>query len=85
MKLSLEDDPYIKRFKLKLRSFQFNFNNFSTYVGLNGFGHVNVDKRNNSIVIKSSKNSAKSGSLWHGLKQRLDMGFKTTFAFKFRN
>lgn len=30
MKLGLEDDRYLQRFKLKLRSYQFIFNNFST-------------------------------------------------------
>lgn len=35
--------------------------------------------------IKSSKNSRKNGALWHSIKQRVDIGFKTTFAFKFRN
>lgn len=86
MKLGLEDDPYLKRFKLKLRSFQFNFNNFSTMQGLSSIGDVRNEKRRNyAFMIRSSKNSSKSGALWHCLKQRLDMGFKTSFSFKFEN
>ena len=86
MKLGLEDDPYLKRFKLKLRSFQFNFNNFSTMQGLSSIGDVRTEKRRNyAFMIRSSKNSSKSGALWHCLKQRLDMGFKSSFSFKFEN
>ena len=85
MKLGLEDDPYLKRFNLKLRSFQFNFNNFLTMQGLTYIGDVYLDKKIHAFRIRSSKNSTKSGALWHCLKQRLEMGFKTTFAFKFRN
>ena len=85
MKLGLEEDPYLKRFKLKLRSFQFNYNNFSTLNGLVYIGDITIDKRNSGFRIRSSKNARKSGALWHSLKQRLDLGFRTTFAIKFRN
>ena len=37
------------------------------------------------LRITSTKNSSKSGCLWHSLKQRIDLGFKTSFAFKFVN
>ena len=53
--------------------------------GLTYIGDVYLDKKIYAFRIRSSKNSKKSGSLWHCLKQRLDMGFKTSFAFKFRN
>ena len=43
VKLGLEDDPYLKHFKLKLRSFQFIFNNFSTLSGLFYIGDVYID------------------------------------------
>ena len=48
-------------------------------------GDISIDKRNNGFRIRSSKNARKSGALWHSLKQRIDLGFRTTFAFKFRN
>eukprot|EP00347_Sterkiella_histriomuscorum_P015647 403356230 len=54
--------------------------------GLYYIGDVHIDiKKNYSFRIRSQKTSRKSGALWHCLKQRLDMGFKTTFAFKFKN
>ena len=43
LKLGLEEDPYLKRFKLKLRSFQFIFNNFSTLNRLFYNGDVYID------------------------------------------
>lgn len=71
---------------MKLRSFQFNFNNFATLSGLFYIGDVYIDnKRNYAFRIRSTKTHRKSGALWHCLKQRIDLGFKTTFAFKFRN
>jgi len=86
IKLGLEDDMHLRKFKLKLRSFSFNFNNFSTRMGLVCVGDVNTDRRtNHSLRILSTKNSKKSGAIWHSLKQRIDLGFKTTFGFKFRN
>lgn len=84
--MALEDDPNLKKFKMKLRSFSFIFNNFMTLSGLIYIGDVNIDtKRNFAFKIISTKTSRKSGALWHSLKQRIDMGFKTTFGFKFRN
>ena len=71
-KLSLEDHPYLRKFQLKLRSYQFIFNNFSTLTGLYYIGDVFVDKKSNSFRIRSSRNSSKSGALWHSFKQRLD-------------
>ena len=88
IKLSLEEDTHLKKFKLKLRSFSFNYNNFSTRNGLVCVGDVNIEqlsKNNYALRIRSTKNSRKSGCLWHALKQRIDMGFKTTFGFRFRN
>jgi gamma-tubulin complex component 4 len=85
MKLGLEDDLYLKLFKIKLRSFQFNFNNFSTMQGLYSIGDERNEKRRNyAFMIRSSKNSSKSGTFWPCLKQRLDMGFKTSFSFKLK-
>lgn len=49
-------------------------------------GDVYIDsKRNFTLQIKSQKTSRKCGSLWHCMKQRIDMGFKTTFGFKIKN
>lgn len=84
--MGLEDDPDLKKFKLKLKSFSFIYNNFKELGSLIYIGQVNVDtKRNYAFRITSTKHSRKSGALWHSLKQRLDYGFKTTFGFKFRN
>jgi hypothetical protein len=69
IKVGLEDDPMLKKFKLKLRSFSFNFNNFSTLSGLIYIGDVNIDtRRNYAFRIISTKTSRKSGALWHSLK-----------------
>jgi hypothetical protein len=84
-KLRLEDDPIMKKFKLKLRSFSFQFRDFSTLTGLVYDGDIRFDQQTNVLRITSTKNSSKSGCLWHSLKQRIDLGFKTSFAFKFVN
>lgn len=48
-------------------------------------GDIRFDKQTSVLRITSTKNSSKSGCLWHSLKQRIDLGFKTSFAFKFVN
>lgn len=84
-KLRLEDDDKINKFKLKLRSFSFQFKDFSTLTGLVYDGDIRFDQQSNVLRITSTKNSTRSGCLWHSLKQRIDLGFKTSFAFKFVN
>jgi hypothetical protein len=54
-------------------------------IGLCYIGDVLLEKKSMSFRIRSSKSSTKSGALWHTLKQKVDQGFKTTFAFKFHN
>ncbi len=73
----------MKKFKLKLRSYAFNFNDFSSLQGLSYIGDVRVAMK--SFVIISTKNSRKSGSLWHSLKQKLDTGFKSRYSFRFKS
>jgi len=84
-KLRLEDDAMMNKFKLKLRSFSFVYRDFSTLTGLIYDGDIRFDQQTNVLRITSTKNSSKSGCLWHSLKQRIDLGFKTSFAFKFVN
>jgi gamma-tubulin complex component 4 len=84
-KLRLEDDSVTNKFKLKLRSFSFQFKDFSTLTGLVYDGDIRFDQQSNVLRITSTKNSSRSGCLWHSLKQRIDLGFKTSFAFKFVN
>lgn len=83
MKLGLEEHPHLKKFKLKLRSFSFNYSDFTLLAGLSYIGDVKIAHK--SFIIISTKTSPKSGVLWHSLKQRIDQGFKSTFSFKFRN
>lgn len=61
------------------------FRNFATLTGLIYDGDIRFDQSTNVLRITSTKNSSKSGCLWHSLKQRIDLGFKTTFGFKFVN
>ena len=84
-KLGLEDDQEMNKFKLKLRSFSFIYRDFATLTGLIYDGDIRFDQATNVLRITSTKNSSKSGCLWHSLKQRIDLGFKTSFAFKFVN
>jgi hypothetical protein len=56
---------------------------FSLLSGLSYIGDVKI--ANKQFIILSTKNSRKSGALWHSLKQKIDSGFKSSFAFKFRN
>lgn len=84
-KLGYEDDQIMNKFKLKLRSFSFQFRDFSTLTGLVYDGDIRFDRQTSVLRITSTKNSTKSGCLWHSLKQRIDLGFKTSFAFKFVN
>lgn len=83
-KLDLEDDLYMKRFKFRLRSFSFSFRNFSSLTGLIYIGDVGLD-RNKAFRINSQKQSNKSGSLWHSLKQKVDQGFYTSFGIRNKN
>ena len=84
-KLRLEEDQMMNKFKLKLRSFSFIFRDFASLTGLIYDGDIRFDQQTNVLRITSTKNSSKSGCLWHSLKQRIDLGFKTSFAFKFVN
>ena len=84
-KLGYEDDQIMNKFKLKLRSFSFQYRDFSTLTGLVYDGDIRFDRQTSVLRITSTKNSTKSGCLWHSLKQRIDLGFKTSFAFKFVN
>lgn len=84
-KLGLEDDPIMNKFKMKLRSFSFMYRDFSTLTGLIYDGDIRFDQSTNVLRITSTKTSNKSGCLWHSLKQRIDLGFKTSFSFKFVN
>lgn len=81
----MEDDAYLKRFKFSLRSFSFAYKNFNSLNGLTFFGDVDLSKHTHAFKITSSKNHIKSGALWHSLKQKVEMGFKTTFGFRFKN
>lgn len=83
MKLGLEDDPHLKKFKLKLRSYAFNYSDFSSLAGLSYIGDVKTASK--AFIIVSTKNSRRSGALWHSLKQKLDVGFKSAFSFRFKS
>ena len=75
VKLGLEDDPMLKKFKMTLKSFSFTYNNFSSLSGLTCVGHVDLSSHNSAYKITSNKIDRKSGALWHSLKQRIEMGF----------
>jgi len=68
VKLGLEDDKMLKKFKMTLRSFSFSYNNFSSLNGLCVIGNVDVSTNTHAYKIMSHKNSVKSGALWHSLK-----------------
>lgn len=85
-KLRLEDDAiFTRKFKLTLRNFFFVYRDFTRLTGLIYDGDIRYDQVNNCLRITSTKNSSKSGCLWHSLKQRIDLGFKTSFGFRFMN
>ena len=85
-KLRLEDDAiFTRKFKLTLRNFFFVYRDFTRLPGLIYDGDIRFDQVNNCLRITSTKNSSKSGCLWHSLKQRIDLGFKTSFGFRFMN
>lgn len=67
-KLNLEDDALMNKFKMKLRSFSFMYRNFGTLTGLIYDGDIRFDQSTNVLRITSTKNSSKSGCLWHSLK-----------------
>lgn len=67
-KLSLEDDTFMNKVKMKLRSFSFMYRNFATLTGLIYDGDIRFDNATNVLRITSTKNSSKSGCLWHSLK-----------------
>ena len=68
MKLALEDDQFLKKYKFALRSFSFTFSNFASLNGLSYAGDVEVSKNNFGVKISSSRSHSKSGALWHSLK-----------------
>jgi len=76
---------FTKRYKLTLRNFYFVYKDFARLQGLIYDGDIRFDSAQNCLRITSTKNSSKSGCLWHSLKQRIDLGFKTSFAFRFIN
>ena len=75
VKLGLEDDNMLKKFKMTLRSFSFCYNDFRTLNGLCCTGDVDLTSGSHAYKITSHKNSIKSGALWHSLKQRIENGF----------
>ena len=75
----------MEKFKMKLRSFSFRYADFKQLTGLVYDGDIRLDQGTNVLRVTSTKNLSKSGCVWHSLKQRIDLGFKTTFAFKFVN
>ena len=60
-KLRLEDDSFLAKFKLKLRSFSFVYRDFSVLTGLIYDGDITYDQQTKVLKITSSKNSSKSG------------------------
>ena len=84
-KLGLEDDKMLKKFKMTLRSFSFNYPNFNQLQGLDCIGYIDYSKEKQAIKITSNKNTSKSGALWHTLRQRIENGFNTVFSFRFVN
>jgi len=68
LKLGLEDDKMLQKFKLTLRSTSFSFNNFSQLTGLICIGDVDLSRHNSAFKITSNRNQLKSGALWHSLK-----------------
>lgn len=75
----------LQKFKMTLRSFSFSYNNFSSLSGLICVGEVELSRNSQVFKITSHRSQLKSGALWHSLKQRIELGFQTTFGFKFRN
>ena len=75
VKLGLEDDNMLKKFKMTLRSFSFSYNDFRSLNGLCCTGDVDLTSASHAYKITSHKNSIKSGALWHSLKQRIENGF----------
>jgi hypothetical protein len=75
VKLGLEDDPMLKKFKMNLQSFSFTYNNFSSLNGLACIGDVELSNTNHAYKIIANKNHLKSGALWHSLKQKIENGF----------
>lgn len=65
----------LKKFGMTLRSFSFNYNNFSSLNGLACIGDVDLSSNTFAYKIISKKNSNKSGALWHSLKQKIENGF----------
>jgi len=61
------------------------YKDFGSLTGLIYDGDIRFDQATNVLRITSTKTSTKSGCLWHSLKQRVDLGFKTQFTFKFVN
>lgn len=74
VKLGYEDDPALKKFQIRLRSFSFQYRNFSSLNSLCYIGDVDL-VANSVFKITSTKHSVKSGTLWHSLKQRIEDGF----------
>lgn len=77
MKLALEDDKYLNKFKFTLRSFSFHYNNFKNLDRWAVIvGDVDISRgANNAFKIIAHRSQTKSGSIWHSLKQRIEMGF----------
>ena len=84
IKLGLEEDQDLQKFKFRLRSFNFAYKHFSTRQGLVYNGSVQIDTAN-QFRIEGTKHSSKAGCLWHSLKQNIDNGFRSTFAFRLKN
>ena len=68
LKLQLDDEKFLKKFKFALRSYSFSYKNFNNLEGLILVGDVDLSKHTNAFKITSSRNHLKSGALWHSLK-----------------
>ncbi len=79
-RLGLEDNPFFKQFKLRLRSFKFRYENFTTIPGLTLIGACHL--LHGTVVMKS--NGKHTGAVWHTLKQQVANGFKLAWTCKFQ-
>lgn len=83
--LGKEDDDTFKKFKFRMRSFSFNFKDFRTRMHLSCPGAVYQARGSTSLRIAATRQSRRSGAIWHSFKQKIDSGFKSSFNFKIKN
>jgi len=77
-RLGMEENPFFKKCKLRLRSFKFRYENFATIPGLSLIGSCMLF--HGMVVMKS--NMKHTGALWHTFKQQVGTGFKMGFNIK---